>query len=110
MANQSIEVMPFSCIAMAAPTAIQRAGLSDGMPSGSSGCIPVSLLTFSTYALVLFSLGINKLNGSESIVIASQQYTKPGGKGKADVFSSAMKQDYKSKNPTTRWSDIIKLK
>ena len=53
---------------------------------------------------------INKLNGSESIVIASQQYTKPGGKGKADVFSSAMKQDYKSKNPTTRWSDIIKLK
>ena len=53
---------------------------------------------------------INKLNGSETIVIASQQYTKPDGKGKADVFSSAMKQDFKSKNPTTRWSDIIKLK
>ena len=53
---------------------------------------------------------INKLNGSETIVIASQQYTKPGGKGRADVFSNAMKQDHKSKNPTTRWSDIIKLK
>ena len=53
---------------------------------------------------------INKLNGSETIVIASQQYTKPSGKGRADVFSNAMKQDHKSKNPTTRWSDIIKLK
>ncbi len=53
---------------------------------------------------------INKINGSETIVIGSQQYTKPGGKGKADVFSSAMKQDFKSKNPTTRWSDIIPLK
>ena len=53
---------------------------------------------------------INKVNGSETIVIGSQQYTKPGGKGRADVFSNAMKQDFKSKNPTTRWSDIIKLK
>ena len=53
---------------------------------------------------------INKLNGSETIVIGSQQYTKPGGKSRADVFSNAMKQDFKSKNPTTRWSDIIKLK
>ena len=53
---------------------------------------------------------INKLNGSETIVIGAQQYTQPGGKGKADVFSNAMKQDHKSKNPTTRWSDIIKLK
>ena len=53
---------------------------------------------------------INKINGSETIVIGSQQYTKAGGKGRADVFSSAMKQDFKSKNPTTRWSDIIHLK
>ncbi len=28
----------------------------------------------------------------------------------ADVFANAMKQDFKSKNPITRWSDIIKLK
>ena len=53
---------------------------------------------------------INKINGSETIVIASQQYTKAGGKGKADVFANAMKQEHKSKNPTTRWSDIITLK
>ena len=32
------------------------------------------------------------------------------GKGKADVFANAIKHDFKSKNPTTRWSDIIKLK
>ena len=53
---------------------------------------------------------INKRYGSETVVIGSQQYTKTGGKGKADVFANAMKQDFKSKNPTTRWSDIIKLK
>lgn len=53
---------------------------------------------------------INKINGTETIVIAAQQYTKPHGEGRADVFANAMKQDHKSKNPTTRWSDIIKLK
>ena len=31
-------------------------------------------------------------------------------KGKADVFANAIKHDHKSQNPTTRWSDIIKLK
>ena len=53
---------------------------------------------------------INKLNGSETIVIGAQQYTKKDGKGKADVFANAIKHDFKSKNPTTRWSDIIRLK
>ena len=53
---------------------------------------------------------INKINGTETIVIAAQQYTKPHGEGRADVFANAMKQDHKSKNPSTRWSDIIKLK
>ena len=52
---------------------------------------------------------INKVNGSETIVLGSQQYTKPGGKGKADVFANAMKQDHKSKCPTTRWSDIVDI-
>ena len=73
---------------------------------------------------------INRLNGSETIVIGAQQYTlketdeheqnqncmettgckhaKP--KIKVDVFSNAIKHDFKSPNPTTRWSDIIKLK
>lgn len=53
---------------------------------------------------------INSVNGSETVVIGSQQYTAKGGKGKADVFANAIKHDHRSKNPTTRWSDIITLK
>ena len=53
---------------------------------------------------------INKRYGSETIVIGSQQYTQKDGKGKANVFANAIKHDFKSKNPTTRWSDIIRLK
>ncbi len=77
---------------------------------------------------------INKINGSETIVLGAQQYTKGKGekvaiereksgtcsnsaereqarlKVKAEVFANAIKHDHKSKNPTTRWSDIIKLK
>ena len=37
-------------------------------------------------------------------------YTEKGGKGKANVFANAIRHDHRSKNPTTRWSDIIKLK
>lgn len=53
---------------------------------------------------------INRINGSETVVIGAQQYTKKKGKGKAEVFANAIKHDFKSKNPTTRWNDIIKLK
>ena len=78
---------------------------------------------------------INRLNGSETIVIGAQQYIskKVMGKAaiereqnqaclnsaereqartkfKANVFANAIKHDHKSPNPTTRWSDIIKLK
>lgn len=53
---------------------------------------------------------INRCYGSETIVIGSQQYTQKNGKGKAEVFANAIKHDFKSKNPTTRWSDIIVLK
>ena len=53
---------------------------------------------------------INKCYGSETIVIGAQQYTQKNGKGKANVFANAIKHDFKSKNPTTRWSDIIPLK
>ena len=52
---------------------------------------------------------INRMNGSETIVIGSQQYTKKDGRGKADVFANAIKHDFKSPNPTTRWKDIIRL-
>ena len=53
---------------------------------------------------------INKINVTETIVLGSQQYTQKDGKGKANVFANAIKHDFKSKNPTTRWSDIIILK
>jgi len=52
---------------------------------------------------------INRMNGSETTVIGAQQYTQKNGKGKAEVFANAIKHDFRSKNPTTRWSDIIKL-
>ena len=53
---------------------------------------------------------INRMQGSETIVIGAQQYTRKDGKGKANVFANAIKHDFRSPNPTTRWSDIIKLK
>ena len=53
---------------------------------------------------------INRCYGSETIVIGAQQYTRPNGEGKANVFANAIKHNFKSKNPTTRWSDIIPLK
>ena len=53
---------------------------------------------------------INRCYGSETIVIGAQQYTQKNGKGRAEVFANAIKHDFKSKNPTTRWSDIIPLK
>ena len=66
---------------------------------------------------------INRMQGSETIVLGSQQYTRKDGKCKADVFArstsgrsypkgleNAIKHDFRSPNPTTRWSDVIKLK
>ena len=52
---------------------------------------------------------INRMHGSETIVIGAQQYTQKNGKGKAEVFANAIKHDFRSKNPTTRWADVIKL-
>lgn len=53
---------------------------------------------------------INKENGTETVVLAAQQYRQKNEQGKADVFANAIKHDFRSKNPTTRWSDIIRLK
>lgn len=53
---------------------------------------------------------INKVNGTETVILAAQQYRQKNEQGKADVFANAIKHDYRSKNPTTRWSDIIRLK
>ena len=53
---------------------------------------------------------INRTEGSETIVLGAQQYSRKGGKGKADVFANAIRHDFRSPCPTTRWSDIIILK
>ena len=52
---------------------------------------------------------INRLHGSETIVLGSQQYTQKNGKGKAEVFANAIKHDFRSPNPTTRWADVIQV-
>lgn len=53
---------------------------------------------------------LNKVNGTEFIVLGSQQYTSKSCEGKAYSFTNAIKHDFRSKNPTTRWKDIIALK
>jgi DNA polymerase V len=53
---------------------------------------------------------INKTEGSETIVLGAQQYTQKNGQGKADVFANAIKHDFRSKNPTTRWKEIMVVK
>ena len=53
---------------------------------------------------------INRMQGSETVVLGAQQYTMKNGQGKAEVFANAIKHDFRSPSPTTRWSDIIKLK
>ena len=75
---------------------------------------------------------INRFHGTETIVLCSQQYIKKdkvkigqkSGKTdisstkhrrvqptiKAEVFADVIRHDHRSPNPTTRWSDIIKLK
>ncbi|MBR0073943.1 MAG: DUF4113 domain-containing protein, partial [Bacteroidales bacterium] len=53
---------------------------------------------------------INRLHGTETVTLGSQQYAAKDDNGKAEVFANAIRHDYRSKNPTTRWSDIIRLK
>ena len=68
---------------------------------------------------------INKCYGSETIVIGAQQYTQKNAikhepkeqreqnRACSDSAESRLwssKAQFKSKNPTTRWSDIIRLK
>ena len=51
---------------------------------------------------------INKVNGSETVLLGVQQFQ--GSDGRVVTFANAIKHDFRSKNPTTRWSDIIALK
>ena len=53
---------------------------------------------------------INRMEGCETVVIATQQYRKRNSDGKTIGFADAIKHDYRSPNYTTRWSDIIELK
>ncbi|MBQ6051645.1 MAG: Y-family DNA polymerase [Bacteroidaceae bacterium] len=53
---------------------------------------------------------INRIHGSETIVVGTQQYATRDEKGRASVFADAIKHEFRSKNPTTRWSDILRLK
>ena len=53
---------------------------------------------------------INRINGTETVILASQQYRQQNEQGKSEVFANIIKHDFRSKNPTTRWSDIIRLK
>ena len=53
---------------------------------------------------------INKVNGTETVILAAQQYRQKDAQGKSEVFANSIKHDFRSKNPTTRWSDIIRLK
>lgn len=52
---------------------------------------------------------INRMQGTETVVLGAQQYQQKNGQGKAEVFANAIRHDFRSKNPTTRWSEIIKL-
>ena len=51
---------------------------------------------------------INKVNGSETVLLGAQQFQD--SRGRVVTFANAIKHDFRSKNPTTRWSDIIALK
>lgn len=53
---------------------------------------------------------VNKINGTETVILASQQFPGKAHNGKSVKFADAIKHDYKSPNYTTRWSDIIELK
>lgn len=53
---------------------------------------------------------INKVSGTETVILGSQQYPRKGRNGKSPKFEDAMKRDFRSPYYTTRWSDIITLK
>lgn len=53
---------------------------------------------------------LNKLGGPELVVLGAQQYREKDEQGHHVAFTDAIRHDFRSKNPTTRWSDIITLK
>ena len=53
---------------------------------------------------------LNKVNGTEMVILGSQQFSGKDSRGKSTQFADAIKHEFKSPNYTTRWSDIIELK
>ena len=53
---------------------------------------------------------INKQYGTDTLTLATQQYAGKDSNGKATTFADNIRRDMKTKNPTTRWNDIITLK
>lgn len=102
------------CIELATRTALP----THDRPEGIKGAVTTALAIYygmegrdtNAYEEDFEQYRINRMQGSETVVLGSQQYTRKDGKGKADVFANAIRHDHKSPNPTTRWSDIIKLK
>ncbi len=47
---------------------------------------------------------INKVDGTETVILSSQQYPR------GTKFADAIKHDFKSSCPTTRWCEIMKIK
>ena len=47
---------------------------------------------------------INKVDGTETVILSSQQYLR------GTKFADAIKHDFKSSCPTTRWCEIMKIK
>ena len=53
---------------------------------------------------------INKIQGSETIVLGSQQFPKSNGNNKAQKFYDVLKHEHRSPSYTTQWDEIIELK
>ncbi len=53
---------------------------------------------------------INKINGSDTVLLGAQQYALRNKTGKTEKFANMIRHDFRSPNPTTRWCDIIHLK
>ena len=53
---------------------------------------------------------LNKVNGTKTVILGSQQFRGKDSRGKATQFADAIKHKFNSPNYTTRWSDIVELK
>ena len=53
---------------------------------------------------------LNKVNGTEKVILGAQQFRGKDSSGKSTRFVDAIKHEFKSPIYTTRWSDIIELK